>query len=66
MLKLFWTLALPLHYIAEDENRTSWLIPVTPMDSTAWDRRVRYCGIYSLTRCLACVERFYQRPEPNA
>ena len=31
MLKLFWTKALPLHYVAKDEAGVRWMIPVTPI-----------------------------------
>jgi len=31
MLKLYRTLALPLHYIAEEEFGIRWMIPVAPL-----------------------------------
>ena len=60
-IELYWTDALPEHYVAIDGDGSRWLIPVAPMSSEPWKRRKPYLGNYELQRvCPTAIERFYQ------
>lgn len=63
MLKLYWTPALPAHYVAEEESGAKWLIPVDPIGPEPWERRTEYRGNYTLQRVPDYVEKFYQPAE---
>ena len=61
VITLWWTDALPCHYVAREADGAEWLIPVAPIGSGCWDRRVPYSGNYKLQRVAPTVmERFYQ------
>lgn len=66
MLKLYWTPALPYHYVAEDEAGKKWLIPADPIGPGCWERRTEYRGNYTLQRLPGYVEKCYQPAEVSA
>lgn len=66
-IKLYVTEALPMHYVAVDDDGSKWLIPCSPMGPEVWLQARPYRGNYDLERVAPqAVERFYQRPEPRA
>lgn len=67
-LLLYYTDALPAHYVAFDAQDRRWyMIPAAPMGSAAWAQRKPYRGNYTLHRVRPTViEKFYQPPaEPE-
>jgi hypothetical protein len=67
-LLLYYTDALPAHYVAFDVRDRRWyMIPAAPMGSAAWAQRKPYRGNYTLRRVRPTViEKFYQPPgEPE-
>ena len=59
-IELYWTEALPYHYVAEDSTGQKWLIPVDPIGPSCWEKRKPYKGNYSLERVFSFIEKFYQ------
>ncbi|MBI9113279.1 hypothetical protein [Maridesulfovibrio ferrireducens] len=49
-LKLYMTPALPLHYIAEKEDGSRWLILSTSFGPQSWSNATEYKGNYTLER----------------
>jgi len=65
-ITLYVTDALPMHYVAVDEDGSQWLIPCSPMGSEVWLHAKPYRGNYELRRVAPqIIEQFYQRPEPD-
>ena len=67
-LLLYYTDALPMHYVGFDARDRRWyMIPAAPMGSAAWAQRKPYRGNYTLHRARPTViEKFYQPPaEPQ-
>jgi len=63
-IKLYWTDALPEHYVAEDDDGALWMIPCAPMGPEVWQSARPYRGNYTLERVVPqAIERFYQRPQ---
>ena len=62
--KLYWTDALPDHYIALKPDGSRWLIACAPMAPEVWQNARPYKGNYTLERvCPTAIERFYQPQE---
>lgn len=60
-IELYWTDALPEHYVARDSEGGQWLIPCVPMSPEAWEKRKPYRGNYELQRVAPLnIERFFQ------
>lgn len=60
-IKLYWTDALPMHYVAADEAGEKWLIPVAPMGPDVWEQAKPYKGDHALARVRpTAIERCYQ------
>lgn len=66
MITLYWTAALPRHYVAEDTAGDRWLLPVDPISPRAWERRTPYRGNHTLHEVPSYVAKFYQPTEVSA
>jgi len=47
-ITLYWTDALPLHYIAERDDGSRWIIACTPATPDVWQNAKPYHGNYDL------------------
>jgi len=58
---LYHTPALPMHWVAEDEEGRRWKVPVSPLAPHTWQtRRTPYRGNYDLTPVIPqSLIRFY-------
>jgi len=68
---IYWTPALPAHWVAEDATGARWLLPCNPITPEAWRRRAPYRGNYALEKAVpqAALLRLYsggQAPEVAA
>lgn len=59
-MKLYWTPALPEHYVAEKEDGSQWLLPVSPISPAAWAQAKPYNGNYTLEPVPEHIARFYR------
>jgi hypothetical protein len=60
-VQLYWTNALPNHYVAIKPDGTRWLISCSPISPDVWISAKPYKGDYILDRvCPTAIERYYQ------
>lgn len=63
-VQLYYTDALPEHYVAIKPDGSRWIIACSPMGPEAWQGARSYRGNHILERvCPTAIERFYQPQE---